>query len=415
MALSKPILNPIGAWDVAVGAIFTFNVIGGDQVQGNKLTIMKQSDQSIVYEEQVSSFVYTHTVPADAPDLTNDEYYVAYIQTVRTEGGSDVYSEPSNSIQFYCYTTPTFEFVDLPAEVPSSEYTFEATYSQEEGEELSTYSFYIYNINGVLIKTSGILYASNLVPTMVGDEITYDLSYTIQGLENTLAYYIELVGTTVANTQLTTGREYFVVNYSGAISGVLLKATNQCDQGNILIESFLDVMNGQTLKDPTYVENKEIDLRDNEVVWDDLSEQTDFSIRIVFRAPNSNTATLMTFEDDDGTRELVYHYNPTNKQSYCSCGAQVTTSALYGKPNDLIKYVVVVKRISDDWFVAWDVYEQPSGTLYTDNNVAKVDSLGTLTPDVSYSLDNDGNLIATYPDGYEFSYNELNGDITLTI
>lgn len=415
MALSKPILNPIGAWDVTVGAIFTFNVIGGDQVQGNKLTIMKQSDQSIVYEEQVSSFVYTHTVPADAPDLTNGEYYVAYIQTVRTEGGSDVYSEPSNSIQFYCYTTPTFEFVDLPAEVPSSEYTFEATYSQEEGEELSTYSFYIYNINGVLIKTSGILYASNLVPTMVGDEITYDLSYTIQGLENTLAYYIELVGTTVANTQLTTGREYFVVNYSGAISGVLLKATNQCDQGNILIESFLDVMNGQTLKDPTYVENKEIDLRDNEVVWDDLSEQTDFSIRIVFRAPNSNTATLMTFEDDNGTRELVYHYNPTNKQSYCSCGAQVTTAALYGKPNDLIKYVVVVKRISGDWFVGWDVYEQPSGTLYTDNNVAKVDSLGTLTPDVSYSLDNDGNLIATYPDGYKFSYNKLNGDITLTI
>lgn len=376
---------------------------------------MKQSDQSIVYEEQVSSFVYTHTVSADAPDLTNDEYYVAYIQTVRTEGGSDVYSEPSNSIQFYCYTTPTFEFVDLPAEVPSSEYTFEATYSQEEGEELSTYSFYIYNINGVLIKTSGILYASNLVPTMVGDEITYDLSYTIQGLENTLAYYIELVGTTVANTQLTTGREYFVVNYSGAISGVLLKATNQCDQGNILIESFLDVMNGQTLKDPTYVENKEVDLRDNEVVWDDLSEQTDFSIRIVFRAPNSNTATLMTFEDNDGTRELIYHYNPTNKQSYCSCGAQVTTATLSGKPNDLIKYVVVVKRISGNWSVSWDVYEQPSGTLYTDNNVAKVDSLGTLTPDVSYSLDNDGNLIATYPDGYEFSYNELNGDITLTI
>ena len=39
MALTTPILNSVPAWDVANGQIFTFNVIGGDQVVGNILYI----------------------------------------------------------------------------------------------------------------------------------------------------------------------------------------------------------------------------------------------------------------------------------------------------------------------------------------------------------------------------------------
>ena len=38
MALTTPILNSVAAWDVNNGQTFTFNVIGGDLVNGNKLT-----------------------------------------------------------------------------------------------------------------------------------------------------------------------------------------------------------------------------------------------------------------------------------------------------------------------------------------------------------------------------------------
>lgn len=346
---------------------------------------------------------------------------------MHTVEGEAVYSEPSNSIQFYCYSAPTFEFVNLPEEIPSSEYIFNGTYVQDEGENLSIYQFNLYNANGVLVQTSGVLYASDVEPTLVGDVITYDLSYTIQGLENTFAYYIEMVGTTVENTKLTTGRVYFTVNYQGVIDNVYIQATNQCERGNILIESVLNVLNGATDSTPIYIENKELNLMKpsksnaNRVYWNDLPEQTDISIRMVFRAPsgqNIGLAKILVFEDNDGDGIMNYHYDKVTKTAYCDFTIgddTVATSNLIGLPNNLMKYVVVLKRISNVWSIEWDILEQPSGTLYVESNIAKVDTLGTLTPDVTYSLDDDGNLVATYPDGYKFNYDRKTGILKLTI
>lgn len=454
MALSKPVLNPIGAWDVTVGATFTFNVIGGDQVEGNRLTICEQTDlENPVYQESVASYDYAHIVSENAPNLTNGVYYVAYVQTYRTVGGVVTYSAKSDPlIQFDCYATPQFEFtnIDEGDTVNSSEYEFTAFYKQAIGRDLLTYKFNLYNEQGALIKTSGLLYGANLTKKYATTpspdyDWYYDISYVVQGLENstpthTSKYYIEMVGTSYGNMQLTTGRIQFIVNYQGEIESVLIKAENKCADGNILITSSLDVMNGVAEREPIYIDDKEIDLRGgvelgrlpNTVTWDELDDQTDLSIRIVFRAPitlggDRWNVKLMDFEDGSDVGGLYYYYEEANQESMCRFYFQdyspylVETSTFVGIPNDHIKYVVVIKRISGVWSIAWDVYDYPSGTLYVEGDNAYISILNVkdedepLTTNTTYTYDEDtGELTADAPDNYDFDY-EADGDIILTI
>ena len=84
MALTRPILNSTVAFDASQEHIFTFNVIGGDQVVRNQLTIVRQSDGIIVYQSSQETFSYTHTLLANS--LTNGVYYSAYIQTYNYNG-----------------------------------------------------------------------------------------------------------------------------------------------------------------------------------------------------------------------------------------------------------------------------------------------------------------------------------------
>lgn len=446
MALSKPVLNPISAWDVTKGTTFTFNVIGGDQVIGSKLSIYEYTDLSEpVYENTISSYNYEHTVPANAVGLTNNNYYYATITTIGVEEGSE--STPSDYIEFPCYETPTFNFTNIRDDgiVNSSEYKFTAYYKQARGEELLTYRFNLYNEQGTLIKTSGLLYGANLIKKYEGRvnpeyDWHYDIEYLVQGLENLTTYYIEMVGTAYGNMSLTTGRIRFVVDYQGEIDNVLIKATNQCNDGNILITSYLDVMNGESKYDPIYIDNKEIDLRgtgsrmNNVISWDDLADQTDFSIRLVFRAPitswgETQPVNLMTI---GGVGGLYYLYDPETKESVCRFptffdDADASTSTFVGIPNDHIKYVLVLKRVSGVWSVEWSVYDYPSGTLYVEGDNAYISVLDVmqivdgeevltpLTTNTTYTYDEDtGELEADAPDNYDFDY-EADGDIILTI
>ena len=76
MALPRPVLNTQVAFDATQAHTFTFTVYGsGAQVTANKLTIRKQSDNSIVYQQQQTTFKFEHTLPAGS--LTNGNYYNA--------------------------------------------------------------------------------------------------------------------------------------------------------------------------------------------------------------------------------------------------------------------------------------------------------------------------------------------------
>lgn len=104
MALTKPILNQVPAWDATKGYTFTFNVVGGTQVVGSVLTIRNNVDNTIVYEHTESSYNFVNTIPSGI--LVNGVNYNATLYTLDLDLNK---SPDSNTIQFYCYSTPIIE------------------------------------------------------------------------------------------------------------------------------------------------------------------------------------------------------------------------------------------------------------------------------------------------------------------
>lgn len=239
MALTTPTLMQQNAFDATQAQVFAFNVYSGSQITGSKLTIKNNATLETAYEGTVTSYAFEHTVPANT--LTNGVYYQASIQTMDAQGNL---SPASNIIQFYCYSTPTIVFNNIPTAniIPGASFAFEVKYNQAEGEALDSYVFNLYTTAGTLISTSGQLYnTTTTVPTT--------FAYTFSGFNNGEDYLIEVNAVTVEGTQITTGRQTIFVQYSqpGMFSSLYL--TNNCKNGYITVQANVIGINGES--DPT--------------------------------------------------------------------------------------------------------------------------------------------------------------------
>lgn len=240
MALTTPTLMQQNAFDATQAHVFTFNVYSGSQITGSKLTIKNNATLETVYDGTVTSYAFEHTVPANT--LTNGVYYQASIQTMDAQGN---FSPASNIIQFYCYSTPTLVFNNIPTAniIPSASFAFEVKYNQAEGEALDSYVFNLYTTAGTLISTSGRLYnTTTTVPTV--------FAYTFSGFNNGEDYDVEVNAVTVEGTQITTGKKTVFVQYSqpGMFSSLYL--TNNCKNGYITIQANVIGINGESEPSP---------------------------------------------------------------------------------------------------------------------------------------------------------------------
>ena len=93
MALVKPIAQSISAFDATQDKTFSFTSSGGSQVVANRLTIRLQSDNSVVYQNKVTSYRFEQTVPSGT--LENDNYYNFYFNTFDADNNM---SDDSNVI-----------------------------------------------------------------------------------------------------------------------------------------------------------------------------------------------------------------------------------------------------------------------------------------------------------------------------
>ena len=76
MALTRPTLLPVPAFDATQQFTFTFTAQSGtSQIVANKLVIRNQDTNDIVYEEKQETYRYEHTL--NAGELTNGVYYNA--------------------------------------------------------------------------------------------------------------------------------------------------------------------------------------------------------------------------------------------------------------------------------------------------------------------------------------------------
>lgn len=253
--VTKPILNPMIAFDATQPSTFTFYSTGGNQVVKNQLTIRNNDTNQVVYQQTVESFKFEHTVPANT--LTNGTYYNAYIITYDATGDSSVPSEP---IQFYCYTSPTINFTNIPATgiISASSFQFQFTYNQIQGELLNYYSVVLYNSNHSEINNSGEIYLGGGTPPV-------NLTYLLTGFDDKTSYYIEVRGYTINGTFVTTGQTLFSVAYSSPSVFGVLGLTNNCKEGYITGESIIAIIEGESNPSPPiFIDNatgQEIDLR----------------------------------------------------------------------------------------------------------------------------------------------------------
>lgn len=328
MALTAPILLPMGAFDATQEQTFTFNVIGGDQSVANALTIKDNETLSIVYSDVQVTFAFENIVPAGT--LTNGKYYQAYVVTMNS--GGDV-SAQSNTIQFYCYSQPTFAFSNIASTgiVSNASYAFEVTYNQAQYETLDSYVFNLYNAQGILLSTSGNKYNSN-------NYLPLTIEHLFTGLENNTEYYVEANGVTSGGTQITTGRVHIFVQYEQPAFFSNLNLTNNCQGGYITVQANVVGVEGKSNPTPpTYIGDPEqmVDLTGNGdiwVKWDDGFEIPEsFTMRLWFRQAWNTTLKYPISKIDEymaivlSASEDVELFNATNANGEVIRGGIVYT------------------------------------------------------------------------------------------
>lgn len=328
MALTKPILSSIPAFDASFDKTITFNVQSGQQVIGNTLTVTDQETGSVIYTNTVETFQYSNIISANK--LINGKSYQA---TIQTKGVNNTVSPISEPVQFKCFTTPLVYIEDVSDGyvIRSSNYTFIGSYTQPQGELLQSFEFNLYNANGVLLSTSGVKYSEDII-------------YTVNGLEDNTAYYIELITNTVNGMVTSTDRILINVDYEQPAFFTINQLENLCDTGQIQISSNIKVIIGKSNpKPPIYIDNKEVDLRKNGsyVLFDEgFSIDKDFTLKLIGRDFNENTQ-IIKLAGKDITIVLNYMIDTVsqNENMYfieMYCYNNLTTFKYYIKSNYIL-------------------------------------------------------------------------------
>lgn len=277
MALTKPIISSINAFDANTSKTIVFYVQSGQQVVGNTLSIVNQNSGYEVYNNYVETFQYTHEIPANT--LVNGESYQA---TIQTKGQDNTKSPVSDPVQFKCLSTPIIGISNIPSSsvIQSSNYNFIGSYAQSQGELIKYFEFNLYNSNSVLLSTSGAVYST-------------DIQYTFYELEDNTEYSVELVVNTVNGMTASTGKLFFNVDYIIPSFYAINQLENLCDTGQIQISSNIHIIVGSSNPEvPIYIDNKEVDLRDDGswVKFDEgFSVNNNFTLKMIGRNFNSNT------------------------------------------------------------------------------------------------------------------------------
>lgn len=373
MALIRPILATPPAFDANKDYTFSFSVAsGGDQVVSNTLTIILQDNKEVVYKNTITSYAFTHTVPAGT--LTNGSYYSASITTSNYQG---VVSSPSNSVQFYCYTTPTFDFYEFPTGniVQNSNYVFKVQYNQNEAEPLNSYIYNLYDSQKVLISTSGTKFVGTLT------EPPNIIEYQFSGLTDETTYYIQAIGRTVNNTEVSTELLSFIVRYSTPNVFTVVELTNNCQGGYITVKSNLTSIEGISYPDPPiYVDDDTaVDLRQdgNYVSWQEgFSISGDFTASLWGRSFIPNKTIILLENKTTGESLVVNYREDENNNVYAELF--VTSNSLHyyifsekiSKPSDTDPVQIWFRRIGNLYnikfvnLLAWDYPIYSDGNLY---------------------------------------------------
>lgn len=391
MALTQPILNSIAAFDATQEHIFSFISIGGDQVTGSQLTIYDNETGTKIYQGNHTSFKFEFPLSADI--LTNGKYYNATISTINNAGQ---FSEPSNPVAFYCYTEPVLSITNIStgSTIEQSNYMFQGSYFQNEGELLNGYQYTLYNSNKEKISQSAILYDGLY-------------QYTFSGMANDTSYYVEISGVTVNNTPVSSGLILFTIRYIQPASFAICDLINNCQNGYIQISSNIVSIDGKSEPDPPkYIDDKEVDLTDegNWVQWDEgFNIQNDFTMRIWGRSFKDDE-TIVTMKNELDTETI-----PNRIEMKFMETSIVETLPMYIEAhNNIVTTINAVNELITDLNIGGNGYQKVTQVSPTPDNPSEV----YFTGDIGNQIDFPDTLVS-YTDGFHVAVKPNNNYILL--
>lgn len=267
----RPTLNKIPAFDAKLGTTLSFSWAGA-QSQKNRIVIREYTTNKIVYDCTQKTMALKHTLHI----LGNEEEKVTqtvsyklkngmrYLCTVYVYDVYDTQSLPSNEVGFYCFSTPTFKFVNFTninlnniAKVTTNSIYPNVKYVQTDGEVLNEYKFILYSATGKKLDESNTKYGStaddNLVWTLGG------IPETEKNPNGTLnygaAYKIVCEAVTVHGMEISTEQKFVVQKDTGGV-GALLTAEKLPDN-TVSISCHFKITNSELIGEEKYIQNLE--------------------------------------------------------------------------------------------------------------------------------------------------------------
>lgn len=250
MALVKPTVNNINAFDATSAHVITFTASGGDQVVKNEIKVVtNDANETVKYNHTVTSNSLSHTIPANT--LTNGQYYKVAIRTYDSLNNTSAWS---NYQPFRCYSTPVISLSIVDGQqITTSSVTVTLTYNQSQSEKVDHAIIDLYSSNNVLISSSGNLYNINTPPI--------NFTYNLNGLNNNSSYKLVGTVTTIEGT-VVTKTSNFTVHFSTVVTTDTLTAeVFNCD-GYINLQSntIVKVTVASNPNPLVYIDNEKADL-----------------------------------------------------------------------------------------------------------------------------------------------------------
>lgn len=363
MAMVKPISLPVNAFDATQAHLFEFISSGGNQVVKNMLVIRNNTTNVVIYQSVVESYKYEQELPMNI--LTNGIYYNYSFTTYDINGNS---SPESNRVPFYCYTTPKLEFINIPLSnvIESSNFNFQLSYSQLEGELIDTVEFYLYDLTGNILASSGGLYNTNIPPII--------FNYIFSGFDDNKNYRISAKGVTVNGTLIHSDIIEFSVNYFQPSLYSILKLENVCNEGYIKIGNNMIIIDGvSNPSPPIYIADKEVDIRGDGtyVKWvEGYSIINNFTVEIAVRDIKSFNRLLLLSNNLDSINnpykiEVGIFKNMLDDKNYLELKAYSDNKYIYNYiytdngylDSELLnkKMFLWIRRINNIFELKWEV------------------------------------------------------------
>lgn len=299
----KPILSNISTFDTNKGASVYFTYTGSRQIKNNEFKITELLSGKVVYQFKYESFEKVHHVP---PAILNNGY--TYTAEIRVELLDGEVSEWSSPLTFKTSTTPVLDIVSIDGDgyVYNNNVTFEARYSQNEGEIILRYRFSVYNENNVLLKNYPIR------QNKTKENLTI-VSETVEDLEKGKGYYVEVMIETESN-MFYTHKERFIPMFIAPYADGVMVLGNDEDNGFVRVSAKLIALKGAPItidKDYQYeyVDGEWVVVpKDIPIVFNGLgmNRASDFIIKLWFRNVEDGEKFL-SFEDEEGNTGIDFY------------------------------------------------------------------------------------------------------------